>query len=136
MNDIRHAGGDADSVKIETPAPATEFMVAYAYDCIARVNPIGFFGMVFVLEGTSTALATQAAEQIMKNLGLQKKCFSYLLSHGSLDLEHMDFFEKLMGQITDPSEQDAIIHMAKIMYGLFGDVFRSIAVEAELKNVA
>ena len=40
------------------PAPATELMVAYVYDYIARRNPVGFFGMVHVLEGTSTALAT------------------------------------------------------------------------------
>ncbi len=37
-------------------------MVAYVYDYIARRNPVGFFGMVHVLEGTSTALATTAAQ--------------------------------------------------------------------------
>ena len=37
-------------------------MVAYAYDMIHRVNPIGFFGMVLVLEGTSTAAAHRQAE--------------------------------------------------------------------------
>jgi hypothetical protein len=38
-----------------------ELMVAYLYDLIARGNPVGLFGMVNVLEGTSIALATQAA---------------------------------------------------------------------------
>ena len=35
------------------PNVATELMVAYAYDTIQRINPMAFFGMVYVLEGTS-----------------------------------------------------------------------------------
>ena len=57
--------------------------------------------MVFVLEGTSTQLATQGAQAIMKKLGLKKNCFSYLLSHGSLDLKHMEFFKNLKTQISN-----------------------------------
>ena len=37
-------------------------MVAYAYDTVQRRNPVGFFGMVYVLEGTSVALALSAAD--------------------------------------------------------------------------
>ncbi len=102
-------------------------MVAYAYDMIARINPIGFFGMVLVLEGTSVALATNAAEKIQKNLKLPDSAFSYLSSHGSLDIEHMGFYEKLMNQVIDTDDQHAIIHAAKMFYKLYGDVFRSIS---------
>ena len=45
----------------------TELMVAYVYDRIARHNPVSFFGMVNVLEGTSIALATRAAGSIRSN---------------------------------------------------------------------
>ena len=45
-------------VRGSAPGHACEVMVAYAYDTIARRNPLGFFGMVHVLEGTSSALAT------------------------------------------------------------------------------
>jgi hypothetical protein len=51
------------------PGHATEVMVAYAYDTIARGNPLGFFGMVHVLEGTSVSLALLAADAIQKPLG-------------------------------------------------------------------
>ena len=60
LNDIRACGGDSEGVRRSAPAPATELMVAYAYDKINRVNPLGFFGMVQVLEGTSIAVADQA----------------------------------------------------------------------------
>lgn len=126
LNDIRHCGGDAEAVRHGQPAMATEMMVAYAYDSVTRNNPASFFGMVFVLEGTSTALATQAAEAIAQALKLSKNCFSYLTSHGALDISHMEFFKKLMNRIDDPADQQAIIHMAKRMFVLYADVFRSL----------
>lgn len=126
LSDIKNAGGDSEAVRNGKPRMATELMVSYAYDSVLRINPISFFGMVFVLEGTSINLATQAGESIMKSLGLDKKCFSYLSSHGSLDIKHMGFFEKIMIKITDKKDQEDIIHMAKIMFQLFANVFRSI----------
>lgn len=137
LGDIAECGGNKEAVRAsktaETSASAaTEIMVAYAYDMIHRVNPVGFFGMVLVLEGTSTAVATQAGEKLMSSLNLPKKAFSYLLSHGSLDISHVSFFESLMNQITDKNDQAAIIHSAKMFYKLYGDIFRDI--EARLMH--
>lgn len=126
LNDIAATGGDAEAARNAEPNDATDLMVSYAYDFVTRKNPVGFFGMVFVLEGTSTQLATGASETLKNALGLTAKSFTYLHSHGALDLEHMSFFEKLMNQIDDEDDQQAIIKMAKRMYILFGNVFRSI----------
>ncbi len=126
LNDIAATGMDAESVRNGQPHYTTELMVSYAYDTITRNNPVGFFGMVLVLEGTSIALATHCAGQIQKNLQLPDSAFSYLSSHGSLDIEHMGFYEKLMNKVTDPEDQQAIIHAAKIFYQLYGDIFRAI----------
>ena len=51
LNDIANAGGDRAAAEGSQPAVATEAMVAYAYDTVMRRNPLGFFGMVYVLEG-------------------------------------------------------------------------------------
>ena len=131
LNDIRAAGGDPEAVRSSAPLPATEFMVSFAYDYIARINPLGFFGMVFVLEGTSTQIASQGADAVMTSLGLPRSAFTYLFSHGALDLEHMNFFAKLMSAVTLPSDQDAVIHMAKRMFILFANVFASIPHDTE-----
>lgn len=135
LNDIKHAGGDAEAVRRGEPNVATEMMVAYAYDYVSRVNPVGFFGMVFVLEGTSIQLATNVAKTLQASLGLPENCFSYLSSHGSLDLEHMRFYENLVNQIDDRDDQLAIIHVAKRMFRLFAEVFRSIPHKEVLKDV-
>jgi len=135
LNDIKNSGGHAEQVRRGEPNAATEMMISYAYDTISRNNPIGFFGMVFVLEGTSIQLATNVAETLQRSLGLTDNCFSYLKSHGSLDLEHMKFFERLVNQIDDIDDQKAIIHMAKRMFVLFAKVFESIPHKEGLKHV-
>ncbi|HRO58735.1 MAG TPA: iron-containing redox enzyme family protein [Burkholderiaceae bacterium] len=126
LGDIAACGGDADAVRAGTPGIATEVMVAYAYDVVTRCNPLGFFGMVHVLEGTSAALALQAADQIRSRLGLPDAAFRYLNSHGSLDQQHTANFARLMNRIQDPQDQAAIVHAATVFYRLYGDVFRSL----------
>ncbi len=138
LNDIAECGVDKEAVRSSQTAAssastATEVMVAYAYDMINRVNPIGFFGMVLVLEGTSTVVATQAGEALIQSLNLPKKAFSYLLSHGALDLSHVSFYESLVNQITDPSDQAMLIHSAKVFYKLYGNIFQDI--EARLMSL-
>jgi len=127
LKDIAATGLDAELVRNGKPYQSTEIMVAYAYDMIMRINPVGFFGMVLVLEGTSIALASNAAKKLQDNLNLPDSAFSYLTSHGSLDIEHMEFYEKLMNKVTDIEDQNAIIHAANMFYKLYGDIFRSIS---------
>ena len=126
LNDLAACGEDKVKVRNGRPNAATELMVAYAYDTVMRNNPMAFFGMVFVLEGTSISLATQAADIIQQHLKLPNQAFSYLRSHGSLDQEHMVFFAKLMNDLTDINDQNDVIHAAKIFFRLYGNIFRSI----------
>ena len=126
LNDIAACGTDKEAVRRSQPAPETELMVAYGYDTVNRINPLGFFGMVHVLEGTSIATADAAADAVQKKLGLPNTAFTYLRSHGALDIEHVKFFEGLMNKIEDKDEQDLIIHCAKMVYRLYGDIFRSV----------
>lgn len=126
LSDIAACGGDPEAVRHAQPHPNTELMVAYAYHQVDRGNPVGFFGMVHVLEGTSTALATHAADTMRSALSLPPEAFSYLSSHGSLDLEHVAFFERLMNRLDSTADQRAVVHTARMMYRLYGDVFRSL----------
>lgn len=126
LNDIAHCGYDREAVIHSQPHTSTELMVSYAWDMINRVNPLGFFGMVQVLEGTSIHIAEQAADIIRKKLQLPKQAFSYLYSHGALDQDHIVFFEGLMNRISDPVDQKLIVHTARVFYTLYGDIFRSL----------
>ena len=136
LADIAACGGDAEAVRRGSPAPATELMVAYAYDTIERGNPIGFLGMVHVLEGTSVALALLAADRIQDHLGLPASAFSYLRSHGTLDQEHTKHLARLLDTLDDARDRAAVTHAARMFYRLYGDVFRSLPLPARHVELA
>lgn len=129
LNDIEACGFDKEKVRHSQPGMACEMMVSYAYDIVQRVNPVGFFGMVHVLEGTSVKVADNAADAIQKNLQLPNRAFTYLRSHGSLDQEHVKFFASLMNRITDPVDQQQILHCARRFYHLYAEIFRNLSTE-------
>lgn len=138
LNDIRDLGGDAEAVRRGRGDLPCRLMVAYAYYAIDHISPYAMLGMVHVLEGMSAALALTAASTLKTSLGIEGDVgFSYLSSHGSLDQEHVAFFQELANGIDDRAAQAAIIDTAKVMYRLYGDIFIGIdKAHAEARNAA
>ncbi|MBT8124891.1 MAG: iron-containing redox enzyme family protein [Gammaproteobacteria bacterium] len=134
LNDLQACGVDKEIIRNSEPNFETELMVSYAYDTVTRNNPVGLFGMVNVLEGTSISLATNAASIIQKKLNLDDKAFSYLNSHGSLDIKHVEFYEGLMNKLDNDGDKQAIIHCAKVVYILYANIFRSLPLSDESPN--
>lgn len=126
LDDLRACGMQAEAVRDGAPGLPIELMVAYLYDLIARDNPVGLFGMVNVLEGTSIALATHAAASMQQRLDLPASAFSYLNSHGSLDVGHMETYRTLMDRLEDPNDQAAVIKTSKVVYALYTQMFRQL----------
>lgn len=126
LADIDHAGGSSAEVRHGAPSHATEVMVSYAYDGIQRQNPVIFFGMAHVLEGTSVQLASRAADVLRNALQLPANAFTYLTSHGTLDIEHTKVFASLINRLDRREDQDAVVHAAKAFYRLYADVFRGV----------
>ena len=136
LNDIEAAGGDKEVARRSIPHLETQVLVAYNYDYINRYNPVGFLGMVFMLESTSIQLATQGANTIQLALGLPPTAFTYLQSHGTLDISHMEFFRKLVNQVDDAADQAAIIEVARNTFRLFANVLRSIPMNEVIRHAA
>lgn len=130
LDDIEVAGGDRNAVRASDPDTAAEVMVAYAYDLVNRRNPAGFFGMVYVLEGTSVALALQAADRIQAALSLPDSAFTYLRSHGTLDQEHTRHLADLVDAM-EPDDQQEVVRCARVFFKLYGDVFRGLPMPKE-----
>jgi pyrroloquinoline quinone (PQQ) biosynthesis protein C len=126
LNDIATCGGSSESVRHGRPALATDVMVAYAWDCVMRRNPVSFFGMVLVLEGTSVELAARAADVIQRRLDLPHAGFSYLRSHGALDKEHIGFYESLINRLEDEDDRRAVLQSARVMYRLYAAIFATL----------
>jgi pyrroloquinoline quinone (PQQ) biosynthesis protein C len=135
LSDIEAAGGNAARVRDGEPGLETDAMVAYAYDTVMRRSPIGFFGMVFVLEGTSVALALNAAASIQKALRLPDQAFTYLRSHGTLDQQHVGHLKSIVDRFND-EDLSSVIACARAMYWLYGNVFRSLDRASQTTAVA
>jgi pyrroloquinoline quinone (PQQ) biosynthesis protein C len=126
LDDIEVAGGDRAAAAAAPPQVETDAMVAYAWDVAMRRNPVGFFGMVYVLEGTSIALALDAASRVQSALGLPNGAFRYLRSHGTLDREHVQHLAGILGRLDAPADRAAVRDCARAMFWLYGNVFRSL----------
>lgn len=126
LNDIQAAGGDAAAAASSLPSTATDSMVAYAYDTAMRRNPVGFFGMVFVLEGTSVALAINAADRIQDVLHLPARALTYLRSHGQLDQQHVHHLYGILNRLDEAEDRAAVERCAQVMFRLYGNVFREL----------
>jgi pyrroloquinoline quinone (PQQ) biosynthesis protein C len=126
LADIDAAGGDSAAVRRGSPSFATEMMVSYAYDTIQRGNPVGFFGMVYVLESCSASLASQLSATLGASLQLPADAFTYLHSHGSLDIGHMAHFQSLMAQLGDPADAAAVLHAAERFFRLYTEVMAGL----------
>ena len=128
LNDLQQLGVDKELVRQGKPALATELMVSYAYDSVARRNPVSLFGMVYTLEKTSSTIATYAAGQIASALELPASGMSYLVSHGSLDVEHMQDFEALMNRLGNRGDRAAVLHAVGVFYPLYTRIFEALPV--------
>ena len=136
LNDLAACGADPNAVRAAGGCFETRLMVAYAYHAIDRGNPVGFLGMVHVLEGTSIAVASAAADAIQAALDLPHAAFSYLRSHGTLDIEHVRFFETLLDRLHDAADQAAVEEVARGIYRLYAGMFQAIARDARIAAVA
>ena len=126
LNDLESLGVDKETVRQGQPHRSTELMVSYAYDRIARHNPVSLFAMVYVLEKTSSTIATYAAEKIASTLSLSSQSMSYMHTHGSLDVEHMEHFETLMERLDEDLDREAVLHCVPVFYELYSNIFRCL----------
>ncbi len=126
LNDLAKLGADKELVRHGMSALPTELMVSYAYDTVTRNNPVSLFGMVYALEKTSSTIATYAAGQIVSALDLTPDAMTYMVSHGSLDIEHMQHFERLMNRLDDAADKAAVLHSVGVFYELYSGIFESL----------
>jgi pyrroloquinoline quinone (PQQ) biosynthesis protein C len=137
FNDIDAMGGDAAAVRDGKPGIACQVMVGYTYYAIEWISPYAMLGSVHVLEGMSNLLADKAADAIQRSLAHRgKDGFSYLRSHGALDIKHVAFFKKLVNGITDVSIQQIVIDASKVFYRLYGDIYHELSARHPVKSHA
>jgi pyrroloquinoline quinone (PQQ) biosynthesis protein C len=137
LADIAAMDGDAQAVKNGASGIACQVMVGYTYYAIEWISPYAMLGSVHVLEGMSTLLADKAADAIQRSLAHSgKDGFSYLRSHGALDIEHVAFFKTVVNGLGDPKIQNIVIDASKVFYRLYGDIYHELSTRHPVKSHA
>jgi hypothetical protein len=127
LNDIQAMGGDAEAVEHGKPGIPCQAMVGYCYYAIDWISPYAILGMVHVLEGLSVQLAHQLAGAVQRALKVDGKSgFSYLNSHGGLDVEHVELFKSLVNGFDDPKVLEQVIESTRVIYRLYGAIFEEM----------
>jgi pyrroloquinoline quinone (PQQ) biosynthesis protein C len=126
LGDLEALGVDPFAVRSGRPALPTDAMIAYAYDVVMRRDPIGFFGMVHVLEGTSSELALAVADSIERALNIPKGALTYLRSHGQLDQRHVGDFASILDRLDPTEDLPHVVGCAQAMFCLYGNIFRGL----------
>ncbi|MBB6251204.1 TenA family transcriptional regulator [Nitrospirillum iridis] len=137
LDDIAALGGDAVGVASGQPGAACSALVGYVHYAIDRISPYAMLGMVHVLEGMSTLLAQRAADALSHAFRHQGGAgFRYLTTHGALDVDHVAFFERLVNTLCDPDALPVITETARVVYQLYGDIFRDLGQRQEVLHAA
>ncbi len=125
LNDIEAAGGDRAAAAASQPAVATEAMIAYAYDTVMRRNPVGFFGMVHVLEGTSVSLAlTRGGSHPVERSDCPRAHSPTCAATANSTRSTSRTWPRILERLTDREDREAVLRCAKGIYWFYGQVFR------------
>ena len=110
----------AETVRNSAPSQPVQAMIAYNYHVSERVHPCCVLGMLYVLEIISSVYGGQVSGAI--SAGLQMPLpngFSFLDSHASMDLDHMEKLRALLQTIDDASVQELVINAIQMNFYLF-----------------
>lgn len=128
LEDIRRMGGNPDAVAASKPRHPCRVMVAHTYYSVQWESPYAMLGMVHVLEGLSVLLADKLADTLKTRFNAPTEDgFSYLRTHGALDIEHTEMFQRLINGFDDPAIVDLVIDHARTMYELYSAIFEDLA---------
>ncbi|MGH9421341.1 MAG: iron-containing redox enzyme family protein, partial [Thermoanaerobaculia bacterium] len=134
LEDIAAIGGDVAGAQANPPSAPVQAMIAFNYLDAERGNPCSVLGMLYTLEVVSSVYGGRAADSIAQAIqrDVAGAGFKFLLSHASMDAEHMAKLNRLVKTISDPNAQTAIVNSTRVNFFQFGYMFREGGFSAHL----
>jgi pyrroloquinoline quinone (PQQ) biosynthesis protein C len=121
LSDLRHLGVPAEVIEKNPPHPAVRAYNEYFRFCTTSAHPLAVFGIAFILEGVSAQFGTPMAENLLHNSNIPgiERAITFVKGHGHTDQAHTSELREVLGQITDPGDQQAIGLCARIVAQLY-----------------
>lgn len=125
LDDIEAIGGDVAPVRVNPPSAPVQAMLAFNYFCADRAHPCSVIGMLYSLEVIASAYAATLAQSIAKAISrdMDGPGFKFLLSHSTMDQDHVAKLNVLVKTIDDPAAQDSIVNATRVNFYQFGRMF-------------
>ena len=125
LEDVEAVGGDVAAVRANPPSVPVQAMIAFNYDGAGRGHPCAVLGMLYMLEVVSSVYGGRVADSIARAIDrdVEGAGFKFLLSHASMDAEHMAKLNRLVKTISDPQAQGAIVNSTRVNFFQFGQMF-------------
>jgi len=125
LEDIEAVGGEVGPVRTTPPSAPVQAMLAFNYYCADRAHPCSVVGMLYSLEVIASAYAATLAQSIAKAIGrdMDGPGFKFLLSHSTMDQDHVAKLNVLVKTIDEPAAQDSIVNATRVNFYQFGRMF-------------
>jgi thiaminase len=136
LADLHHLGWSAEAVEHAPRCAAVEAYVAWNRFTAEAGSPTAFLGTAYVLEALSASRAGAAARNLVEHGAIPgiRRAVTFLRGHGDADEGHVAELATLLGALTDPEEQQALLLSARTTRALYPGLFedsRSPAREPE-----
>ncbi|CAM3960232.1 iron-containing redox enzyme family protein [Corallococcus sp. ZKHCc1 1396] len=126
LADLKNLGWSAEQVERAPVCSAVRAYVEWNRFTTLSGTPTAFLGTAYVLEYLSVERAPAAVDRLIADSGIPNihKAVTFLRGHGNADGDHVAELEAVLGQLTSPEEQAALLLSARTTRALFPSFFR------------
>src|SRR5690606_14851581 len=98
---------------------STSAMVAFHYYLAERLDPVGMFGTIWIMESLGQDEAGKVGE-ILVAAGYPREACTFLIAHGELDIAHLrDARDTIVRYVKDEKHVADIIYACRAAFDLY-----------------
>ncbi|NVI97467.1 iron-containing redox enzyme family protein [Myxococcus sp. AM009] len=126
LSDLKNLGCPEATVETAARSPAVEAYTGWNFFTSRAGVPTAALGTSYVLEYLSQTRAGVWAKRLQEVAAIPNihKSVTFLRSHGALDGDHVAEMARLLGRLTEPEDQEAILFSARVARSVYPCIFR------------
>jgi thiaminase len=125
LADLRNLGWSSEAVEHAPRCAAVEAYVAWNRFTAEAGSPTAFLGTAYMLEALSASRAGASARNLVEHGAIPgiRRAVTFLRGHGDADEGHVAELATLLGALTAPEEQEALLLSARTTRALYPGLF-------------
>lgn len=126
LSDLKNLGCSEESVETAARCPAVDAYTGWNFFTSRAGVPTAVLGTAYVLEYLSQTRAGVWARRLKTVAAIPNihKSITFLRSHGALDGDHVAEMARLLGRLTEPEDQEAILFSARVARSVYPCILR------------